>query len=415
MTLLAFLRENAPFLAAGVLLTFLSSFGQTFFISIFAGEIRSAFGLSHGGWGSIYALGTFASAMVMVWSGILTDHFRVRVLGVATLIVLALACLAMAALPTLWLLPVAIFALRLAGQGMATHIAIVAMARWFRATRGRALSIAVLGVSVGEAFLPMIFVTILAGGASWRTLWVVAAGIVALLTPVLVALLRLERTPQSVAAESASEGMDDRHWTRGEMLRHRLFWFLIPSLLAPSAFSTAFFFQQVHFAEVKGWDHATLVAIFPVFSFAAILSMLASGWLIDRIGTARLMPVFQLPFAAGFLLMSVAPEPWVAAVAMMMMGAAQGANSTIPNAFWAEFYGTRHLGAIKSLATAVMVLGTAIGPILTGLLIDAGLPFPSQMPGIAVWFLFGAACVAVGVSAAAPRLPRPAQVDVVRP
>ena len=47
MPILAFLRDNAPWLTAGVLLTFLSSFGQTYFISIFAGEIRDTFGLSH--------------------------------------------------------------------------------------------------------------------------------------------------------------------------------------------------------------------------------------------------------------------------------------------------------------------------------------------------------------------------------
>ena len=51
-----FLFKNAPWLAVGALLTLLSSFGQTFFISIFAAEIQSEFGLSHGAWGGIYAL-----------------------------------------------------------------------------------------------------------------------------------------------------------------------------------------------------------------------------------------------------------------------------------------------------------------------------------------------------------------------
>ena len=91
-----FLFRNAPWLAAGALLTLLSSFGQTFFISIFAAEIQSEFGLSHGSWGGIYALGTTASAVVMVWAGGLTDKFRVRTLGPAVLLLLALACLFMA-------------------------------------------------------------------------------------------------------------------------------------------------------------------------------------------------------------------------------------------------------------------------------------------------------------------------------
>ena len=39
-----------------------------------------------------------------------------------------------------------------------------------------------------------------------------------------------------------------------------------------------------------------------------------------------------------------------------------GANSTLPNAFWAEFYGTAHMGSIKAMAAAIMVFGSAIGP-----------------------------------------------------
>ncbi|MEO1238864.1 MAG: MFS transporter, partial [Pseudomonadota bacterium] len=154
----AFIRENAPFLAAGVLLTFLSSFGQTFFISIFAGEIRGDFDLSHGGWGTAYSIGTFASAMVMVWVGVLTDRFRIRTLGLCTLLLLAMAAISMALAPNLAFLIIAVFLLRLGGQGLATHLATVAMARWYVATRGRALSIAYLGVAAGEAFLPMIVV-----------------------------------------------------------------------------------------------------------------------------------------------------------------------------------------------------------------------------------------------------------------
>ena len=162
----SFLLQNAPWLAAGALLAFLSSFGQTFFISVFAGEIRAEFGLSHGAWGGIYSLGTTLSAAVMVWAGGLTDRFRARVLGSGVLVLLALACLSMA-FSTVWLLPLVIFALRLTGQGMTSHISAVAMARWFVAMRGRALSIAALGFSFGEALLPIVFVALL-GMFDWR-------------------------------------------------------------------------------------------------------------------------------------------------------------------------------------------------------------------------------------------------------
>ncbi len=404
MGLLQFLRENAPFLAAGALLAFCSSFGQTFLISVFAGVIREEFALSDGQWGGIYTIGTFASAVVMVWAGVLTDHFRARVLGAVVLVLLAAACVLMALAPAAWALHFVIFALRFAGQGMTTHIAVVAMARWFVASRGKALSIASLGIAAGEAFLPLAVVSML-DIAPWRGLWIGFALFLVLMVPVLARLLRLERTPQSVARESQAVGMDDRHWSRPEALRHWLFWLMVPSILAPSAWSTAFFFQQVHLAETKGWTHVQLVALFPLYTSVSVLAMLASGWVIDRVGTARLMPVYQLPMAAGFVVIGTTEGLGLAAAGMVLMALSQGANSTLPNAFWAEFYGTRNLGGIKALATAVMVLGSALGPGITGALIDFGIVFADQMVGIAAYFLFAAVLVALGVGRARRLLP----------
>ena len=66
---LQFLRTNASWLAAGVLLSFTSCFGQTFVISVLAGHIRTDFGLSNSGWALVYMLGTLGSAGVMLWAG----------------------------------------------------------------------------------------------------------------------------------------------------------------------------------------------------------------------------------------------------------------------------------------------------------------------------------------------------------
>ena len=414
MPFFQFLRANAPFLLAGFLLALLSSFGQTFFISLFGGEIRAEFGLSNGEWGATYGIATTVSAAVMLWAGGLTDRFRVRSLGTVVLIGLALACLAMAANPWPVALVGVIFALRLLGQGMTSHISGVAMARWFVANRGRALAIAALGFSLGEAVLPLGFVA-LKTVLNWRTLWLAAAIMVVLALPLLVALLRRERTPQSMAHEAQAVGMGGRHWSRGDVLRHRLFWFLVPALLAPAAFNTAFFFQQVHLAEVKGWAHMGLVALFPIYSVATVVAMLVSGWAVDRWGTARLMPLYQLPLAGFFLAFASVDSLAVAAPVMVLMGLTSGAASTVPVAFWAEFYGTRNIGAIKATAAAIMVLGSAIGPGLTGALIDAGIDFPHQMLGIAAYIVLACGLVAVGVQRSRRDLALAAQVNVISP
>ena len=389
MSYLAFLRANWLFLSAGILMTFGSSYGQTFFISLFAAEIKGAFGLTDGGWGAVYTLATTASAIVMVWAGALTDRFRVRALARYVLLGLAVACLMMTQAPGVWWLVLTVFALRFFGQGMMSHLAVVAMARWFVATRGKALSIATVGFSIGTAFLPILFAPLLLS-VDWRWLWVVVALITLATIPVLSILLRFERTPQAMAEETQATGMGGRHWTRNEVLRHPVFWLLVPVLLGPPAWGTALAFHQVHLAEVKGWSFVSYVALYPLSTAVAVGSTFASGWAIDRFGSARVLPVYMLPFGGAFLLMWLAAGIPGAALALVTFGVGQGFQATVASAFWAEFFGTRHIGSIKAVAGAIMVFGSAIGPGITGVLIDLGYSFPEQMPVLALYFLIAA-------------------------
>jgi len=401
---LQFIRGNANWLAAGFLLTFASSFGQTYFISIFAGEFRDAFGLSHGDWGLLYMAGTLASAFLMVWAGSLTDVFRVRNLGVLVLSLLAVACALAAWVSVIWLLPIVIFLLRFAGQGMASHLATVSMARWFVAARGRALAIASLGYALGEALLPLLFVSLLVS-MDWRLLWIIASAVALALVPVVFLLLRKERTPQSVAEENASLGMNGNHWTRRDVLGIPLFWLILPTLMGPPAFGTAFFFLQVHLAEIKGWSHLQLVSLFPIYTAVAVCVMVASGFMIDRFGTWRMMPFYGVFSAVGYLIFAATGSLPVAAVGIAMIGITSGLQATVPVAFWAEFFGTRYLGSIKALASAVMVFASAIGPGLTGALIDFGIGYEVQLVWIAGYFLAAAGLSFVGISRARSSLP----------
>ena len=340
----------------------------------------------------------------MIWSGSLTDVMRVRNLGPIVLAALAASCLFMAFNPWVALLPVVIFCLRLTGQGMSSHIAAVAMSRWFVANRGKALSVAGLGFSVGEACYPIVVVSLLVF-FTWQSVWILAAGAAILAIPALLWLLAEERSPQSSATEGQSFGMGARHWSRNQALSHPLFWFMIPALLGQSAFNTAFFFLQVHFAEIKGWEHLQLVAMFPVYTLVSIAAMILSGILLDKLGTARLIPYFQLPMIIAFLIFAYGQSLLVALVGFIFLGLSAGANATLPNAFWAEFYGTKHLGSIKAAAAAVMVLGSAIGPAVTGILLDHDLPLDSQYVAISIFFGLSSLMMWTGVKRVRTRLP----------
>ena len=382
----SFLRENALWLGTCALVSLLSSFGQTFFISAFAGDIRATFGLSHAGWGGIYAAATTAAALAMGLAGGVTDHLRVRHLAPMVMLALAASALALAWVDTLWGLVLVVFCLRFFGQGMMSQIAYTAVARWFIASRGRATSIATLGFAGGQAFLPLAFVA-LTGQTGWRFPWVLVALVLIGLAPLVWALMRHERTPQSFAASSGATGMGGRMWTRAEALRDPFFWLMIPALLGPAAWNTAFFFHQVHLGEVKGWGHAAVVELFPIFTAAGVAGSLGAGWLSDRIGAARMLPYYLLGLAAGYALFAVAATPLAGAVAMSLMGLSVGTSGTMMVTLWADAYGTRNIGAIRAMLGAVMVLGTAIGPGLTGALVDLGIDYARQGWGVAAYFL----------------------------
>jgi len=389
----SFLAENARWLGAGVALTFASSFGQTFFISLFAGQIAAAYGLTDGTWGTIYTGATLASAALLFQLGRLAD--TVPLARLATIVGLAYAVLAlgMATMDSVWLLPVLVFGLRFCGQGMMGHIAMTAMGRWFRGHRGRAVAIAGLGFSGGEAVLPAVTVGLI-GLVGWRETWGVAAALLAFaLVPLLAWLLSEGRRPRGDAAGAdQTAGLDGRHWDRRAVLGHWSFWVLLPAVLTPSFIGTVIFFHPVHIAGVKGWDLADMALGYPVYAALTVMAVLATGWAADRVGPARLLPVFPLPMAAGIAL--IAPgegvETWIAALALIAL--TQGMSNAIWGALWPELYGTRHLGGVRAMTTTAMVFSTAVGPGATGLLIDAGIDFPDQCLAMGLW------CVGLAVA-----------------
>ncbi|MGI9395626.1 MAG: MFS transporter [Boseongicola sp.] len=411
MAVIRFLRENARFLSAGGLLSFSSCYGQTFFIAIFAAQIMGAYGLSDGQWGGIYTLSTTASAIVMFWAGTLADRFRVRALAWIVMPALALVCLAMAANTTIVGLIVIVFLLRFLGQGMMSQLAVVAMARWFVARRGLALSISALGFAVGQAAFPVV-VASLFGIFSWRTVWILSAALLMLAFPVIHWLLSAERTPQSHVEAANSAGMHGRHWTRVEVLRSRFFWMLLPMLLGPPAWGTALFFQQVHIAEVKNWPLIDYLALIPLLTAVSVVVTVLCGQVIDRFGSARLAIVYLIPYAAAFLVIGLAQNLATAAIGMALFGIGTGIQATLPAAFWAEFFGTRHIGAIKAVSASIMVFGSAVGPGISGALIDLGLTFPEQMIGMSAFFVAANVLVWFAVREARTHLPS-AQIDVV--
>ncbi|MFN3525959.1 MAG: MFS transporter [Paracoccus sp. (in: a-proteobacteria)] len=383
--MLQFLRLNARWLSAGFLLTFTSAFGQTWFISLFAEFIKDRHGLTDGSWGGIYTAATLSAAALMFWRGSLADTVPLSRLAPAVTLLFAAGALGLAFAPSILALGIALFVLRFCGQGMFGHMAMTAMGRWFEARRGQAVSITNLGHPAGEIVVPLLIVLAL-GAFNWRATWmIVAVVLVVVVTPLLFFLLSEGRNPAGHAARIVRPGLMGRQWRRRDAARHWLLPALLPVLLTPGFISTVIFFHQAHIAEVKGWTLPEMAPGYTAFGVATVIAAFSSGWLADRFGALRLLPLLVVPMGLGVALIGPAEGVWVWYVALGVVGITQGMASSLWGVLFPVLYGTVHLGAIRSLATTIMVISTAIGPGITGVLIDAGVDFPTQSLFLGLW------------------------------
>ena len=100
------------------------------------------------------------------------------------------------------------------------------------------------------------------------------------------------------------------------------------------------------------------------------------GPLVDRYSAGRFFPFYQLPLIAGFIVLALVPAWWAVLVFLFTSGISLGSSSPIKSAIIAETFGTERLGGVRSVFTALMVFGSAIGPMVVGLFLDAGSGFP---------------------------------------
>jgi MFS family permease len=388
----AFLKQNFRWIAGGFLLTYFSSFGQTFFVSASIAEWQAAFDLSHGEFGRLYMSATLASAVCLPFLGRLVDVVPEHRSILLVIPILAAATLLAAYAPTVTVLAIAIFLLRLFGQGMMTHIALTATGRWFALQRGRAVSLVVLGHQGGEATLLLAF-TGLAAGHGYQAGWV--AGAAALMLVGLPFAYWAFSKPRTARHDLDEHGdmPEQRHWTRAEVMRDPIFWILLTGVLAPPFIGTIIFYHQDYLTALNDWPPRFYAMSLSVMALTTVTFALLGGAIIDRFRAATVLPVFLLPLAATCFVLAGGGSAASLLVAMVLLGMSYGFSSTLFGAVWPEVYGTANLGSIRSIIISAMVFATAAGPGLTGTLIDRGISLPEQMTWFGVYCLLAALAV----------------------
>ncbi len=364
-------RANPGILSFGVLLVFFSSLGQTFVVALYIPDFMENFSLSSSAFSSLYALATLLSATTLIFVGKKIDHLPLKHFVLFVVTGIFLACLLTAIAWHVVVLFFGVYALRLFGQGLLMHTSMTTLARYFTLARGKALSIASMGFPLGEAIFPVAVASSI-GWLGWRETLVVSAAIVlVVLFPFSLRTLGKLKTIKVVEGRrepmgdgAQTEADEGRIWKQREVVRTAWFYTFAPTVFLVGFIQTALFFFQTFIAAEKGWSIEWMAGSIVAYATSSIFMSLVGGQLVDKYSARRIFPYMLIPLAMGLVVLSLGDQLYIAPLFWLLVGFTGGLNSPVGTSLYAETFGTRSMGAVRSMFTFVMVVSTALGPVV---------------------------------------------------
>lgn len=377
MTIKSFFTNFPRFLSFGVLHYFFSGFGQTFLISIFVPHFIETFNFSNTYFGNLYSAATVLSALTLPWAGTLIDKLRLRTISLINGALLIFFCLIGSFAINPFILLIALFGLRFTGQGGMVVIGSTAMARYFSQVRGKAVALSSLGLSLSEAILPTAITAAIAFVTWQGALQLSALSVVLVFIPLTILLVKKNdpfqlppEEEQTNNEENEDETKTEKSYTRKDVLRDPRFYLIVPVFMFLPFFITGMFIHQNLVAEAKGWTMEWMAFSFTGFGASRILTYFLAGPLIDRFSARRVFIVYLVPLFFGILVLLLFDHRLAAFGYLFLTGMTASLGSVTGVSIWAELYGVRYLGSIKSMTTMLMVLATALGPVVLGYLLE---------------------------------------------
>jgi len=357
----------------GFIFTFFSSFGQSFFLGLFNAPIRNELGITHGQFGNIYATATICSSLILIWIGKKIDEYRIFYYSFFVIILLFLSSLFFSFINSIYFLALAIFLMRLSGQGLMSHASTTTISRFFERSRGKALSTIWLGLSSAEFILPVL-ITYFFLIYSWRTVWQGIAILIILLLPFVII-----NTIKSVKLDSREIDIDPKNkkikiksWRRKDVIKDYRFYVVSLNMLAMPWLATGTFVYQSFISDSKMWAVYTIPKAFMVYSITSILTLFLSGFLVDKFTGRKLILFMNIPLLLAMFVLFKFNHEFFAYIFLGLVGVSNGLANILGSSTWAEIYGVKYIGSIKALTTAFMVFSTAFGTAVFGFFIDLG-------------------------------------------
>lgn len=299
----------------------------------------------------------------------LIERFDVRWVMTAGAIVsgtaLALAGLARTETELLWLY--ALFGAGNAGVSLVPMTMLVA--RWFPgANRSMALAAASTGLSLGGMVVTPLCVVLIERNGIQPSLVHFGGVLTLLLLPLIWGFVRL---PDEPVSEPGVEPRKLPGWSEAEARGSLFFWlstFAYFLLMGAQVGGIAHLFN--HIAELT--DRATASRAVQILALASISGRLFGGWVLTYLSTRGWLLGNVAGQGLGMLLLATAETAVDCWIAALVFGLTVGNLLMLQPVVLAEAFGLRAYARIFASANAMTTLGVAGGPLLLGLVYQAG-------------------------------------------
>lgn len=374
--------------------------GQTIGVNVFSERLIVDLGITRTQVSLTYFLGTGISAFLLPWAGQWFDRLGARRMVALGSVALGLSLFYMSVADRLadgasralgleepWVgsrlgfLTFGFLLIRFWGQGVLTMTSRNMVGKWWKNHRGKVLSVSGIAVSVCFSLSPKIFDALIEW-LGWREAWM-AIGAVLLAGFTLFGWLVFRDHPEECGLEvdagkaSRKEQDEDpefrieRDFTRKEALCSFGFWSFSLIFALQSLYFTAYSFHVVSVAAEVGLSKGEALNLFVPASILGGSISLFVGWASDRWRLKYMMLLMGVGVALSPAALLWGKGAWVPAMMIGGFGIASGCFGTLSGAFLPRFFGLKHLGKISGVFMSLLVLSSAIGPLVFSLCLDA--------------------------------------------
>lgn len=376
--------------------------GQTVGVSVFLDPIIAELGLGRSAVSAAYMMGTLVGSLSLPFVGRFIDQRGPRRSVTIIVILFALACLYMGLVGGLVTLLIGFVLIRGLGQGALGLVSIHGLNVWFVRRRGMAVGLAGLGFA-GVAAVGPLGLERLISAVGWRWGYATLGLAVAfVMVPVGAGLFRdrpemYGLKPDGSKPPKSSRMTEEIHYRLDEARKTLTFWLYTAGGFLVAALGTGLVFHHFSIMDENGMGRTEAATMFVTYGMVLAAASVITGFLVDRIAPRFLLSVALALLTSAMLVATRVDGTGMILLYGVLLGSMQGMSQALQSTVYGYYFGRIHFGAIKGLATTVMVAGTAAGPLLLAVGLDLS---GSYRPVLAI-----SALVPIALAATAPFLP----------